>query len=130
MLPWAIGLAFLIHEWKTDSQVAGRQQTASGIVIAYEPANHNLYGYKFEVDGKPYTGWEGPKGRELAIGKQVIVFYDPQDPSKNALTDFHDMGTSALGPVPMILFGIGTVAAFIFYKRRRSTPTSELPLRA
>jgi hypothetical protein len=125
VLPWVLGLAFLIHEWRTDSQIAGRQQTASGIVTAYEPSNHNQYGYKFEVDGKSYTGWESPKRRELAIGRQVIVFYDPQNPSRNALTDFHDVSTSALGPVPMLLFGIGTVVAFIFYKRRRSTPTPE-----
>lgn len=121
ILPWVLGLAFLIHEWRTDSQVAGRQQTASGIVTAHEPANHNRYGYKFEVDGKSYTGWESPKGSELAIGKQVIVFYDPQNPSRNALTDFHDVSTSVLGPVPTLLFGIGAVTAFIFYKRRRGT---------
>ena len=125
VLPWVLGLVFSIHEWRTDSQIAGRQQTASGIVTAHEPANHNRYGYKFEVDGKSYTGWESPTRSELAIGKQVIVFYDPQDPSRNALTDFHDVSTFVLGPVPMLFFGIGAVAAFIFYKRRRSTKTPE-----
>ena len=123
VLPWALGLVFLIHESTIDSQIAGRQQTASGIVTAHEPANHNRYGYKFQVDGKSYTGWESHTGSELAIGKQVTVFYDPQSPSRNALTDFHDVRTSVLGPVPMLLFGIGAVAAYIFYKRRRNTPS-------
>jgi Protein of unknown function (DUF3592) len=123
VLPWALGLVFLIHEWRIDSQIAGRQQTASGIVTAHEPANHNRYGYKFQVDGKSYTGWESPTESKLAIGKQVTVFYDPQNPGRNALTDFHDVGTSVLGPVPMLLFGIGAVAAYIFYRRRRSAPT-------
>ena len=123
VLPWALGLVFLIHESTIDSQIAGRQQTASGIVTAHEPANHNRYGYKFQVNGKSYTGWESPTGSELAIGKQVTVFYDPQNPSRSALTDFHDVRTSVLGPVPMLLFGIGAVAAYIFYKRRRSTPS-------
>jgi hypothetical protein len=130
VLPWALGLAFCIHEGTMNSQIAGCEQTATGIVTAYEPANHNQYGYKFEVDGKSYTGLESPKGSELAIGKRVIVFYDPQNPSRNALTDFHDMSISALGPVPMLLFGIGMVTVLIFYKRRRGTTTPEPQLRS
>ena len=125
VVPWVLGLAFLIYEWRTDGQIASRQERVSGTVTAHEPANHNRYRYEFKVDGKSYTGWENPKGSELAIGKQVIVFYDPQNPSRNALTDFHDMSTSALGPVPMLLFGIGAVAAFVFYRRRRGSPTPE-----
>jgi hypothetical protein len=78
------------------------------------------------VDGKAYAGWQSPKDNELAIGKQVIVFYDPQNPSRNSLTDFHDLSTSSLGPVPMLLFGIGAVAVFILYRRSRSKTTPEL----
>ncbi len=125
-LPWALGLAFLIQESRTESQIAGRQQATSGIVTAHEPSNHNRYGYKFDVAGRAYTGWQSPKDDELAIGKQVIVFYDPQNPSKNSLTDFHNSSTSSLGPVPMLLFGIGAVALFILYRRRHSKTTPEL----
>ena len=110
----------------TESQIARRQQTTSGIVTAHEPANHNQYSYKFEVDGKAYTGWQSPKDNELAIGKQVIVFYDPQNPSRNSLTDFHDLSTSSLGSVPMLSFGIGAVAVIILYRRRRSKTAPEL----
>ena len=124
--PWVLGLVFMIHASRIDRQIAERQQTASGIVTAHEPANHNRYGYKFQVDGKLYTGWESPTKAELVIGQQVTVFYDPQDPSKNALTDFHDVSISELGPVPMLLFGIGAVAVYIFYRRRSSTPTPVL----
>jgi hypothetical protein len=122
-LPWALGLVFLIKEWRTDSHIATRQQTTSGIVTAHEPVNHDRYGYRFEVDGKAYTGWQIPKDSELAIGQQVIVFYDPENPSANSLTDFHDLSISSLGPVPMLMFGIGAVAVFILYRRRRSTAT-------
>src|SRR5262249_52305891 len=117
-LPWALGLAFLIQESIMESQIAGRQQTTHGIVTTHEPGNHNRYGYKFEVDGKAYTGWQSPKDEELAIGEQVIVFYDPQDPSRNSLTDFRDLSTSSLGPVSMLLFGIVAVAGYILYRRR------------
>ena len=55
----------------------------------------------------------------LPIGKQVIVFYDPQNPIRSALTDFHDLSISSVGPVPMLLFGIGGVAVLILYGRRQ-----------
>lgn len=126
VLPWVVGLTFLIQESRTESQIAGRQQTTSGIVTAHEPANHNRYGYEFEVNGKTFTGWQSPGNDELAIGKQVIVFYDPQNPSRSALSDFHDLSSSSLGPVPMLLFGIGGVAVFIFYRRHRIKATPDL----
>ena len=118
VLPWTIGLLVMMNEWRVDRQIAGRQRTASGVITAHEPANHNQYRYEFEVDGKSYTGLEGPKGREFDIGKTVVVYYDPENPSKNALTDFHDLELESVGPVPAILIGIGTVVAFIFYARR------------
>lgn len=127
-LPWVFGLAFLIQESRTERQIAGRQQTTSGIVTTHDPSNHNRYGYKFEVNGKTYTGWQSPGNDELAIGKQVIVFYDPQNPSRSALTDFHDLSISSLGPVPMLLFGVGGVAVFILYRRRRSKNGSQIDL--
>jgi hypothetical protein len=119
-LPWALGLAFLIQASITENQIAGRQQTTSGIVTAHEPSNHNRYGYRFEVNGRAFTGWQSPKDEEFAIGRQVIVFYDPLNPSRNALTDFHELSASSLGPIPMLLFGIGAVAVFILYRRRRT----------
>jgi hypothetical protein len=126
VLPWVLGLAFLIQEARTESQIAGRQQTTSGMVTAHEPSNHNRYGYRFQVNGKTYDGWQSPGNDELAIGKQVIVFYDPQNPTRSALTDFHDLSISSLGPVPMLLFGIGGVALFILNKRRRIKRASNL----
>jgi len=126
VLPWVLGLALLIQESRTESQIAGRQQTTSGIVTAHEPANHNRYGYRFEVNGKTYNGWQSPGNDELAIGKQVTVFYDPQNPTRSALTDFHNLSISSLGPVPMLLFGIGGVAVFILYRRRRIKRASNL----
>jgi Protein of unknown function (DUF3592) len=125
VLPWLLGLAFLIQESRTESRIAARQQTTSGIVTAHEPANHNRYGYKFEVNDKTYTGWQSPGNAELSIGKQVIVFYDPQNPSRSALTDFHDLSRSSLGPVPMLLFGIGAITLFILSRRRPNKTTSK-----
>lgn len=121
VLPWAIGLVLMVNEWRTDNQIAARQRTTSGVITAHAPTNHNQYAYKFEVEDKSYTGWEGPKGRELAIGETVMVYYDPENPNKSALTDFHELGTASVGPIPLILFGIGTVAVFIFCMRLSTT---------
>lgn len=120
-LPWAIGLVLMVHESRTDSQIAGRQQTAPGFVTAYEPTNRNQYGYKFDVGGKTYTGLQSPQHNELALGKEVVVYYDPQDPSRNALTDFHDLSSASLGPIPFLVLGIGAVATIIFYRRSRGS---------
>lgn len=130
VLPWAIGAIVFIHAWKVDREVAAREQTTLGIVTTHEPSNHNRYGYVFWVNGKNFTGWESPKKEELEIGKQVVVYYDPQNPNKNALTEFQDLGMTVLGPVPTTLFGIGAVAWYIRHRRRTqiksnySSPTS------
>src|SRR5258708_26246943 len=119
VLPWAIGAIFLIHEWKVDRDVASREQTTLGLITTHEPSNHNRYGYVFTVNGISFTGWESPKNVELEIGKQVVVYYDPQNPNKNALTEFRDLGMTALGPMPTMLFGIGAVAWYIGRRRRQ-----------
>ena len=102
-----------------------RQLSTSGIVIAHDLGNHNQYGYRFQVDGNSYTGWQSPQRDELTIGKEVRVFYDPQNPSRNSLINFHDASTLSLGPVPMMLFGIGAVGVSIFYRRRKMAHQQE-----
>ena len=99
--------------------VAQREKTTNGSITAHEPTNHNRYGYSFSVDGKPYSGWEIPRNKELHIGQQLTIFYDPIDPTKNAITDFADLEMDSLGPVPLLLFGIGAIALFIGYRRAK-----------
>jgi hypothetical protein len=115
------GLGVLRVDGRPNS--AQREKITNGTITAHEPANHNRYGYSFSVNGKSYSGWESPRKEEPHVGQQVTVFYDPIDPTKNALTDFTDLETDSLGPVPILLFGIGAVALFIRYRRRRAKPT-------
>jgi hypothetical protein len=42
----------------------------------------------------------------------------PMDIGPNALTDFTDLEVEALGPVPLLLLGIGAIAFFIRRRRR------------
>jgi hypothetical protein len=124
VLPWAIGTIFFIREWKVDRDIATREQTTQGVITAHDSANHNRYGYVFSVDGKNFTGWESPGKDGLEIGKHVLVYYDPLNPTKNALTEFRDLGMNSVGPVPTMLFGIGAVAWYIRSRRRKGQDTS------
>ena len=119
--PWALGAIMALHEWQADRQVASRQQTAEGVVTAHEPANHNRYRYEFSVGGKSWNGWSIPTNGDYPLGARVVVYYDPVDPTKNALSRFEDVASNALGPVPVMLFGIGFVAWVIARRRRRNS---------
>ena len=118
-LPWAIGLAFLLYASRAERLIAERQKTTYGVVTSHEPANHDRYGYVFSINGQTYHGWEIPTKTEFEMGQQVVVYYDPIEPATNALTDLYEMSLGELGPVPLLVFGIGAVAIFIFLRRRK-----------
>jgi len=126
VLLWMIGTVLFVYEWNVDRGIATREQTTHGVITAHEPANHNRFGYLFSVNGKTFTGWESPGKDGLNVGQRVLVYYDPLNPSKNALTEFGDLGMNGLGPVPMMLFGIGAVAWYIKARRRKSRTSSRI----
>jgi hypothetical protein len=64
-----------------------------------------------------------PRNDELEIGKQVIVYYDPNNPAKNALTDFGELSLEEVGPIPTLMVGIGAVALYIYWTRRKKLAT-------
>ena len=119
-LPWTIGVILFVYQWNVDRGIAKREQTTQGVITAHEPANHDRFGYAFNVNGKSFTGWESPGKDQLEVGRPVLVYYDPLNPSNNALTEFGDRGLKTLGPVPMMLFGIGAITWYIFAQRRRN----------
>lgn len=116
----SLGLVQSIHEWHTDTQVSPRQPTAWGIVTENQLSGGKLrrhkYGYVFTVDGEDYMGWQ-EQWQSMQIGKQVVVYYDPIHPRKNALTDFHELSVTSLWYIS--IFGIGAVASVAFYIRQR-----------
>lgn len=120
VLPWVIGVILCVTGWWTQRQVAARQLTTTGTITEHQPSNHNQFGYVFTVGEKSYSGWQSPKADELRIGKVVTVYYDPHDPSTNALTDFSDLSIETFGPVPLMLFGIGGVVFLVFTRRRKA----------
>jgi hypothetical protein len=123
-LPWVIGLVFSIYVGIADRILAQREKKTQGTIASHEPSNHNRYGYTFSVNSKSYSGWESPRKEEPTVGQQVTVYYDPDDPNRNALTDFRDLSLESFGPTPLLMFGIGAVAVFI-RRQRRGRPKSE-----
>lgn len=91
-------------------QVATRQRTTTGVIIAHEPANHNRYGYRFDAQGRDYLGWETPPAAEPRIGQEVTVYYDNRDPTDNALTDFADLRDRARAEVFVLMLLIVAVS--------------------
>jgi hypothetical protein len=43
------------------------------------------------VNGQSFTGLDSTAGYDFEMGNQVLVYYDSQNPNKNALTDFAEL---------------------------------------
>lgn len=120
VVPWLLGLVSLTYSAVSHHIVAERQQTAQGIVTAHETANHDQYRFAFTVGGQKYDGLGRTDREKLEIGEKVVVYYDPRNPSKNALKSFETLSLEDFGPIPTLLLGIGTVAWIIKSARRRT----------
>jgi flavin-dependent dehydrogenase len=119
-----IAVTFCVYPWWKDRAIAARQQTASGTIVAHEPANHDRYGYTFNVNQKTYSGWQVPHDDDqFTVGQVVTVHYDPQDPNNSALENFSELADQELGPVPLLIAAIPLVA-LIEFLRRRGKPKS------
>ena len=117
--PLVIAAMFCIHGWYADRVVARRQQTTSGTIVAHEPANHNRYGYTFNLNQKAYSGWQVPyDDQHFTVGQVVTVHYDPLDPNNSALVDYYELSDRALGPAPFLVGGMLCIAVVIFLRRR------------
>ena len=123
--PFMIGAVLCIYEWYSVRVVAGRQQTTSGTIVVHEPANHDRYGYNFNVNKNTYSGWQIPYGdAQFKIGQVVTVHYDPLDPNDSALVDYNELSFRVLGPVPFLFAGILFVTGIIFARRRAASKTA------
>lgn len=120
--PFMIGAVLCIYGWYSVRVVARRQQTTSGTIVVHESANHDRYGYNFNVNQNTYNGWQIPHGDEqFKIGQVVTVHYDPLDPNDSALVDYNELSSRALGPLPFLFAGILFVTVIIFVRRRAAS---------
>lgn len=110
--PWLLGAAVFIQQWHTFRLAASRQNTVLGVITAVERGNR--CNYTFRLGQEVYRATEIPlyNRRVPVSGEQVTVYYDPMNPSVNAITDFRQKSLDALGPVPLLLLGSGVVTFF------------------
>jgi hypothetical protein len=107
--PLILVAIFLMASARTDRELSLREKVTIGTIVAHEPRNHDRYGYRFEVSGREYSGWETPFKAEPRIGSSVTVYYDPLSPSESALADFSERGHRKTG-MAIALFVLSTVA--------------------
>ena len=119
-----LGVVVLTYMGVSNFIVARRQQTATGVVTAHEPANHDRYGFMFTLAGRKYFGWGSTDSKKLEIGQTVCVYYDPQDPSNNSLKAFGILGLEYSGPLPPLLLAIVAAIGVIKSLRNRRVKPS------
>lgn len=124
-VPWVLGAAFSIAASHREAVVANREQNTTCLITAHETSNHNQYRYSFTVSGRQYSGISQSPTDGVAVGEQMKVYFDPQNPSTNSLEGFSAASQRELGPVPLLAAGVLAVAVFIGLNKMRTkrTPT-------
>ncbi|HKF59454.1 MAG TPA: hypothetical protein VKJ45_28705 [Blastocatellia bacterium] len=92
ILMWAAGIGLLLdysslHDLNRNQVLGPRQRSIAGTLSA-GPISRNTYNYTFSVGANSYSGWGSMYGPEPKIGQQVVIYYDPDDPTVNALGPF------------------------------------------
>jgi hypothetical protein len=118
ILPLA-ALIFLVHENLKRVEIAERQRNASAVVAMHDPPNHDRYGYRFLVNGKPFTGWAYPHDNvDYSVGEQLLVYYDPSDPSENSPDNYGEVERDFPMRVCFILIVMIVVPTQIYFRWR------------
>jgi hypothetical protein len=125
----AVAMAITAHN---DGLISSREQSATGTIVSHERQNHNRYGYRFRAEGTEFTGWETPLKAEPKIGQSVKVYFDPQNPAENSLTDFVELADIWRGRGIVLLTFCGVFVAVVVLLdltvgRARPKGTSSVP---
>ena len=119
-LPWLIGVALLASEVRDASAIATREQTTKGVITAHDPGNHDSYQYSYSVGGRTFHSWQIPYRVAWRLGEQVVVFYDPLEPTVSSLVEFGDRNDEDIGTIQLLLLGIIGILSYIGYRRFRN----------
>jgi hypothetical protein len=115
-------LIWSVHNSRTDFEIAKRQVATVATISSHDPSNHDRYGYTILVNQKQYTGWAYPSDKiDYSLGEQIVVHYDPIDPSRNLPPRFEGAGDRDLFFVPFCLMAIAGLPLFIFFRRRATS---------
>lgn len=115
LIPVVMAAFFLINSAQDAGEVANREQTTNGTLVAHQAWNHNRWEYRFQVDAHTYTGLDRLRSGTPKVGEPVTIFFDPLDPTTNALTSFKERRISLFGPaVAILLVGVGAALVVLF----------------
>ena len=87
------------------------------LITGHHPEDHNSFDYEFVVGEKKFSGTDSPSQGDFSVGQHATVYYDPVDPSRNALGDFEDSAMTMGIPLGFITFIMIVVATFIWARR-------------
>lgn len=118
VIPWLVGVIGGIWAVMANHEIALRERTIIGTIVAHEPAGRNTSVYNFSIDNKVYKGQELGSDHKT-IGEQVIVYYDPANPERNRLKDFNEEALGLLGPVSFVLI-LSVAGIFLIVNQRRN----------
>jgi len=127
--PAIVGMLFVAPQAVRESRAASRQQSTEGRVIGYERSNYNQCRYTFSVHGRPYGGMRSALTTDVTVGDRVLVYFDSQDPTMNALEDFSAMSQRDKGLCSCSSLSLA-VSLALFSTRRQHTQDRETALLA
>jgi hypothetical protein len=115
--PFVFGVLVVWSQATREAEAASRQQTSQGVVTAYDRSAHNQCSYTFSVLGRAYTGRRSADTTDVTVGNHVLVYYDSQDPTMNALEDFSEMSHRDGSFCYILIFVIGVFPVIILYAK-------------
>jgi hypothetical protein len=86
----AMSTGFMLYAWfmvQQDARIEPRQGTTFGVIYETTHGKNPSASYSFKYQQKEYRGTEHYSSTGFP-GGGVIVFFDPQDPSKNSLREY------------------------------------------
>jgi hypothetical protein len=103
LVPFVFGAFFLMNSAQEASEIARRQQVATGVLVAHKMSNHDRWEFRFQVEARGYSGLDRVRGGTPRIGEAVTIYYDPRDPTTNSLITFEERSNGFRGPALAIL---------------------------
>jgi hypothetical protein len=109
--------------WK-DARVARREHTAMGTITSLGPSARGgtANRFRFSFGGATYEGTESQS--ELKPGNVVMVYFDPEDPSTNSLTEFNS-SSKMKHSFMLVIVVISVGMALVLVHLVRDLPTTD-----
>jgi hypothetical protein len=120
-IPLVVAIMFTFPKRGEKPRLRPDNSTIRGKVTSYQQSDHNRCSYQFAVLGQQYNGRDSAPNVGMAIGENVLVYYDRENPAFNALEDFSQQAGQDQGFAVMCLCLIGIFAGiFLFSKAHHS----------